>query len=134
MSWQEELWFKSRGQKMQKISDLLDEGKCSCCGSFFLKKALDEESRCTVCAKRGLTAGGFKEEFDKIKSPEQQREELKVLIKEILRELKEEEKEEKQAKAYKPKPCKKCKTVFTPRSAAHCVCDDCQEEERKNKK
>jgi len=117
-----------------KISDLLNEAKCSCCEQNFLKTALDEDGRCSVCAERGLTAGTFKEEFEKIKSPEQQREELKVLIKEILRELKDEEKEEKLAKAYKPKPCKKCKEVFTPRSPAHVICDDCQEAERKAKK
>jgi len=118
----------------KRIGDLLDEGTCSCCGSYFLRRVLDEEGRCPICAGRNLKAGESKEEFDKIKSPEQQREALKSLVKEIIRELKEEEKEEKKAKMFKPKPCKKCGTVFTPRSPAHVVCQDCQDEERKNRK
>lgn len=150
-SWQEELWWKGgganssamfqnpvlKGRQMQDVREIrksLDEGQCSCCKQGFFSSALDDQGRCKVCAERDLKPGNLTQEFDKVKSPEQQRENLKAIVKEILRELKEEEKAEKQAQKFKPKKCKKCGEEFLPRAAAHTVCDDCQVLERQKRK
>ena len=109
-----------------------EEAPCSCCEAHFLKSALDEEGRCKICAERGLKPG-LVEEQEYIKSPEQQREELKILVKELLKEIQEEKEAEKKQKAFAPKPCKKCKKEFVPRSPAHVICDTCQEEARASK-
>jgi len=107
----------------------LDEKQCTVCSNWFLTSAIDTEGRCTVCSERELIPGATKEQ-DQIKGPEQRRQELKSLVRELMLELQEEKRVEREQKKLKKRPCKKCGEEFMPRAPANTICIDCQNAER----
>lgn len=120
-------------QDVRNFRESLDEAKCSCCQQGFFKNVLDQEGRCKVCAERGLVAGSLKQEFEKIKSPEQDRDFVKKLVREIIAELEAEKKAVKEAQKFKQKKCKGCGDTFYPQSPGHTFCETCQEKKQKER-
>ena len=102
------------------------EGNCSCCKATFFAKDLDDISRCPKCHAEDAIPG-TKQEQEYIMSEKQQRQKIKDMIKECLKEMKEEEQLEKQEKAYAAKKCVTCGQEFFPRAPAQKTCPDCQE-------
>ena len=113
----------------------LDEAQCSVCKNDFLTPSLDAMGRCTVCASQGLTPG-TKAKQDYIQSDAERRDELKVLIREVLQEIKDEESEAHQPDipvAFAPKVCKVCGKEFIPRAPAQSRCDECLADAKNSK-
>jgi hypothetical protein len=112
-----------------------EEAECPVCEAMFRKEVLadDEYGRCPICAVSGHTSKN-KPEQEFIKTDKMKREELKVLLKELLDEIKDEKRADDIEAAFKPKKCTRCGNEFLPRSPAMKVCDDCQVQARKEKK
>lgn len=117
--------------EIKKMIGMDPEKTCSCCGAFFFEKHLDELGRCHKCGKEGLVPG-LKPEEDVIQSDQMKSDNLKSLIRSIVREVLEEDKEakkvEKAEKSFAQKKCVKCGNMFTPRAPAQKLCDSCHED------
>jgi hypothetical protein len=88
---------------------------------------MDEEGRCSSCAAANYMPGDASNlhEKDVIKSEGQQREELKELIKTLMKEIMEEKEATKVVNKFKPKECTECGETFQPRSPNQQRCNEC---------
>lgn len=110
---------------MKNFNTLGGEGQCSVCSASFMAADLDEIKRCPKCHAEDVMPG-TKAEQDYIMSEKLQRQKIKDIIKECLKEMKEEELQEKQEKAYATKKCVNCGEEFAPRAPAQKTCENCQ--------
>ena len=105
----------------------LNEKACSVCKAEFRAEHLDKDGRCSVCVEVGLMPG-VKSEQDYVQEHKVRREEIKVIVREVLKEIEEENAPEPdELTVFAEKECKICGKKFTPRTPAQARCDDCIE-------
>lgn len=105
---------------------LKNELDCPICACSFLPDSPGQD-KCLSCTKLGLTPQDKnKEDKDTIQSEQRRLDDLKSLIRQIVKEVLEEiATEKKTKKILLPKKCVKCEKEFTPRCPAQKICDEC---------